>query len=69
MFFIFLRACKRYKFVYTLHAINEFSITMHPKEALGFVEVKLEYYDRSYFKLFVKAIKKMKEYRKENGYR
>lgn len=69
MFYIFLGACKKYRFDYSLHAVNDFIITLHPKDALGFVEVKQEYYDRSYFKLFLKAIKKMKEYRKENGYR
>lgn len=69
MFYIFLKACKKYRFAYALHAVNEYIITLHPKDALGFVEVKLEYYDRNYFKLFVKAIKKMKEYRKEKGCR
>lgn len=69
MFYIFLRACKKYKFDYTLHALNDFIVSLHPIDNLGFVEVKQEYYDKSYFKLFVKAIKKMKEYRKENGYR
>ena len=68
MFYIFLRACKKYRFAYSLHAVNDFIITLHPKDALGFVEVKQEYYDRSYFKLFLKAIKKMKTYRKEKGY-
>jgi hypothetical protein len=69
MFYIFLRACKKYRFDYTLHALNGFIVTLRPKDNFGFVEVKQEYYDKSYFKLFVKAIKKMKEYRKENGYR
>lgn len=68
MFHIFLRACKKYRFSYALHAVNELVITLHPKDALGFVEVKQEYYDSSYFKLFLNAIKKMKEYRKEKGY-
>ena len=69
MFYIFLKACKKYKFDYTLHALNDFVVTLHPKDNFGFVEVKQKYYVKSYFKLFVKAIKKMKEYRKENGYR
>lgn len=66
MFYIFLRACKKYRFAYSLHAVNEFIITLHPKDALGFIEVRQEYYERNYFKLFVRAIKKMKTYRKEN---
>lgn len=68
MFYIFLRACKKYKFSYALHAVNELSITLYPKDILGFIEVKQKYYERNYFKLFLRAIKKMKEYRKENGY-
>lgn len=64
MFYIFLRACKKYRFSYALHAVNEFIITLHPNDALGFIEVKQEYYNRSYFKLFLKAIKKMRAYRK-----
>ena len=68
MFYIFLKARKKYRFSYALHAVNEFIITLHPKDALGFVEAKQEYYDRSYFKLFLRAIKKMRAYRKEKGY-
>lgn len=68
MFYIFLRACKKYRFSYSLSAVSELTIALHPNDALGFVEVKQEYYDSSYFKLFLKAIKKMKEYRKEKGY-
>lgn len=69
MFYIFLRACKKHKFDYTLHALNDFIVSLHPKDNLGFIEVKQEYYERNYFKLFVRAIKKMRIYRKENRYR
>lgn len=68
MFYIFLRACKKYKFDYTLHALNDFVVTLHPKDNLGFVEVRQKYYDKNYFKLFLRAIKKMKAYRRGQVY-
>ena len=67
MFYIFLRACKKYRFAYTLSAITGLTLTLYPSNTFGFIEVRQEYYERNYFKLFVRAIKKMKTYRKENG--
>lgn len=64
MFYVFLRACKKYGFTYALNAVNGLSIALHPNDALGFIEVKQEYYEHNYFKLFLNAIKKMKAYRK-----
>lgn len=67
MFFIFNLACKRYKFTYSLNAINGLSLALHPSYALGFIEIKQEYYERNYFKLFLSAIKKMRKYRMEGS--
>lgn len=68
MFFIFNLACKKYKFTYSLNAVNGLVLTLHPNYALGFIEVKQEYYERNYFKLFLSAIKKMRAHRKERKY-
>jgi hypothetical protein len=69
MFYIFLRACKKYRFTYALNAVSGLTLILHPNNTFGFIEIKQEYYERNYFKLFIKAIKKMREYRKESGYR
>lgn len=63
MFFIFIKMCKKYKFTYAISVVNGLSIMLYPNDALGFIEVRQAYYDRSYLKLFLKAIKKMKAYR------
>lgn len=65
MFFIFNRACKKYKFTYILNTNNGFALTLYPNNGFGkAIEVKQEYYERSYYRLFLRAIKAMKTYRK-----
>ena len=68
MFRIFVLACKRYKFTYTLYANNGLTLTLHPNNTFYSFSVKQEYYNRNYFKLFYEAIKKMRLYRRENAY-
>ena len=68
MFFIFIRACRKYGFTYSITAINGFRLDLHPHNTFEKIEVKQEYYRRNYFKLFLTAIKEMKRYRKERGY-
>lgn len=69
MFYIFILACKRYKFSYTLNTVNGLTLKLHPNDTFGFIEIKKEYYERNYFKLFLQAIKKMKSYKKGSEYR
>lgn len=65
MFFIFNRACKKYKFTYMLNTNNGFSLILRPSNSFNeAIEVKQEYYECNYFKLFLKAIKAMKTYKK-----
>ena len=64
MFFIFTMACKKYKFSYTLSTNNGLTLRLHPNNFFGFIEIKQEYYDMNYFKLFFTAIKKMRRHRK-----
>ena len=68
MFFIFIKACKKYMFDYTLNANYGLVLTLHPKNSFGNIEIKQEYYKKNYYKLFYKAIKKMKSIREERGY-
>lgn len=68
MFFIFVKACKKYKFSYTLNTSSGFTLTLHPNNTFVVIEIKQNYFECSYFKLFLKAIKKMKLYRKEAGH-
>lgn len=68
MFYIFIIACKRYKFTYALNAIHGISLCLHPYNSFGSIDIAQEYYEHNYNKLFFKAIKKMKWYRKEVGY-
>lgn len=67
MLFIFLKACKKYSFAYSISSVNGLVLTLYPNDSIGFIEVKQAYYERNYFKLFLNGIKKMKAYRKESG--
>lgn len=64
MFFIFIRACKKYGFTYLLNTNSSFMLILHPIDNAKFIEIEQNYYEKSYFKLFLSAIKKMKAYRK-----
>ena len=64
MFFIFIKACNKYKFTYSINANHGLTICLYPNNAFGFLEVKQEYYACNYFILFLMAIKKMRNYRK-----
>ena len=68
MFFIFTKACKKYKFNFVLNAINGLSLSLHPHDSLGFIEVKQEYYEKNYFRLFLIGIKRMRIYRNGGVY-
>lgn len=64
MFFIFIRACKKYKFVFSLSALNGLTMTLHPVDNFSSIIIKQEYYERNFNGLFSRAIKEMKMYRK-----
>lgn len=67
MFYIFLRACRKYGFSYDINANCGLILTLFPHNTFEKIELKQEYYNKNYFKLFLTAIKRMKEYRKERG--
>lgn len=68
MFYIFLRACKKYYFDFSLNTTSGLTLTLRPKNTFGNIEIKQEYYKKNYNKLFFKAIKEMKNYREKKGY-
>ena len=67
MFYIFNKACKKYKFVFSLSTYRELTLTLRPINTFENIIVKQGYYERSYSKLFLKAIKEMKMYRNGGG--
>ncbi len=68
MFFIFIRACRKYGFTYALSSYHEFSLILRPNGTFENIEIKQEYYESNYFKLLFEAIRKMKAYRKGRVY-
>ena len=64
MFFIFIRACKKYGFTYLLDTNSGFMLILHPIDDVRFIKIEQGFYERNYLKLFLSAIKKMKAYRK-----
>lgn len=69
MFFIFINACKKYGFQFSISTCSELTLVLRPNNTFEKIEIKQEYHNQSYFKLFSDAIKEMKMYRKRCGYR
>ena len=67
MFFIFIRACKKYKFTYALSSYGGLTLTLRPNNSFENIKVCQKYQYPTHFKLFLVAIKKMRAYRKSGG--
>jgi hypothetical protein len=67
MFYIFVRACEKYRFTFSLSAYNELILTLRPANTFESMVIKQGYYESNYFILFLRAIKEMKRYRKRGG--
>lgn len=67
MFYIFIRACRKYGFSYAINANFGLILTLFSNNTLEKIEIKQEYYNKNYFKLFLMAIKRMKEYKRGRG--
>lgn len=65
MFYIFIRACKKYKFSFSLNLHSRLIIILHPNNTFESINIKQERCDHNFNKLFLKAIKEMKRYRRE----
>jgi hypothetical protein len=64
MFYIFVRACEKYKFAFSLSTYSELTLTLRPANTFESIVIKQGYYESNYFRLFLRAIKEMKRYRK-----
>lgn len=67
MFLIFIRACRKYGFDFSLNTTNGLTLDLRPKNSFNNIEIKQEYFRRNYNKLFFEAIKEMKDYRGKKG--
>lgn len=68
MFFRFIKACKKYRFIFSINNSNiKLVLILQPDNSSEMIKIKQKYYF-DYFKLFSSAIKEMKMYRKERGY-
>ncbi len=68
MFFIFVLVCKKYKFDFTLSTHGDITLLLKPNNTFENIGINQEYYNRSFGKLFFKAIRIMRKYRRERGY-
>jgi hypothetical protein len=64
MFFIFIKACEKYKFSYALSSIGGLKIVLRPNNTFCNIEVNIQNCYHNYFSAFLKAIKFMRTYRK-----
>ena len=64
MFSIFVNACKKYRFSFSLSTHGQIAIMLKPNNAFGNIYINQGYHD-NFNKIFLKAIKEMKRYRKE----
>lgn len=65
MFLIFNLMCRKYGFRYSLSNSEELYITLHPDNTFEHIKVTLGCRSSNFTKLFLMAIKTMKEYRKK----
>ena len=64
MFAIFVWACKKYGFSFSLTTHGQISIMLTPTDTFESIYVNQSNYSYNFNKLFLKAIKEMKLYRK-----
>lgn len=69
MFYIFLKVCEKYEFYFSINSNSIHAMSLRPKNTFESITVERDYFDWNFNKLFFKAIKIMKRYRKERGYR
>lgn len=67
MFYIFTKVCEKHGFTFSLSTYNGYTLILRPHGSFcnfDNIEIKQNCFECSYFKLFMKAIKEMKAYRK-----
>lgn len=65
LFFRFARACVKYKFTFALSTYNGLTLILRPHNT--FDNINIKEIDFNFYRLFSKAIKEMKKYRKERS--
>lgn len=65
VFFMFIRACKKYRFTFALSTYGGISLIIRPNNTFENIKFNEEYFNLN--QMFLKAIKEMKKYRKERG--
>lgn len=66
MFYIFIKACKKYAFTYALSTCGGLTLILRPYDTFENINIEEKFCD--YNKVFIKAIKEMKKYREKRGY-
>lgn len=62
-FFMFVRACKKYRFTFALSTYGGISLILRPNNTFENIKFNEECFNLN--QMFLKAIKEMKKYRKE----
>lgn len=68
IFSIFARACKKYGFSFSLSTHGQISIMLMPNNAFENIYINQDYFNRNFNKIFLRAIKEMRQYRAERSY-
>ena len=69
MFYIFIKACDKYNFDFSFGTCGKPSMSLKPKNTFESITIERDYFDYNFNKLFLKAIKEMKKYRRERGHK
>lgn len=67
MFYIFIKACKKYEFDFMLNTCGGLTMTLYPRNTFESIDVGQGRYVYNFKELFYNAIKEMKAYRKKRG--
>lgn len=68
IFWFFVMACEKYKFTFTISTHGMLTSILIPNDRFITIRINQGLKSREFNKLFIKAIKEMKRYRKERGY-
>lgn len=68
MFFIFIKACKKYKFTFSFLTHGKLILTLYPNNSFDVISIRYDYNNFKYNRMFLEAIKKMRDYRKGEQY-
>ena len=67
MFYIFIKACEKYGFYFSINSNSVQAMSLRPKNTFESITVERDRFDYNFNNLLLKGIKTMKMYRKERG--